>query len=285
MVAEAHGLVDVDASLKHGLSILDCFTARERSLGVREIAQAIGADESHVGALLLVLCQRGYLERNPITGRYEVGVRALELGDIYSRHSRLVEAGRPVLAGIRDDVDETAMLAIRWEDYRIDIDKAESRQELHQVVALGMRKSLYTGAGGRVLLSGLDREALERYLQRVPLTRLSPTTVVDQHTLRDAVERVRRQGFAESFSERRGGGATIGAPVRGGSGEVAAALVVSTPLYRFSRELRERIILAVLEGADQIARRYIAGPDMAGSSAGETVPAPVAMVGRDAGAA
>jgi DNA-binding IclR family transcriptional regulator len=67
-----------------------------------------------------------------------------------------------------------------------------------------------------------------------PLTRHTPRTITSAHDLRLELEKVRRQGMASAVDELEVGLAAIAAPVRGGGGDVVAALSISGPTLRMT---------------------------------------------------
>lgn len=209
--------------------------------------------------VLDALCRHGLLAHDTAQDCYTPGIRTLELAYGYRAETRLIEAARPVLAAIRDRLDETSMLAVRWGDHRVNIAQMTASRPLRQEIPEGKRKPLYIGAGGKILLAGLADDAVAAYLARVPLQKHSPTTTTDRSELLACIAAIRRSGYAETFSERNSGGASFGAAVRTAAGAVVGALVVSVPLCRYSQDLRARVRPLLLDGAEETAMR-LAGP-------------------------
>ncbi|MDR2347716.1 MAG: IclR family transcriptional regulator C-terminal domain-containing protein, partial [Bifidobacteriaceae bacterium] len=63
---------------------------------------------------------------------------------------------------------------------------------------------------------------------------------------------VRRHGWAQSVSEREVGAASVSAPVRGPSGRVVAAVSVSGPLERITRQPGRLHAAAVVAAANRL---------------------------------
>ena len=150
-------------------------------------------------------------------GRFVLGARLGRLGRAAgSRSDRsLAERAGPVLAGLRDETGESAQLYVRSGDTRVCIAALESPHSLRTIVAIGAVLPMDLGSAGRVL-SG-DPAAL-------------------------------RRGWAESVEERERGVASVSAPVLVG-GEVAAAISVSGPVERTSRQPGRRYAGAVTGAA------------------------------------
>ena len=84
---------------------------------------------------------------------------------------------------------------------------------------------------GRVLLSGLDEQALDHWLQECHPVKLTPHTVTDTHRLRRIVEQVRRQGHAYVEQELELGLCSLAVPVHNAEGRIATAINVSMPYH------------------------------------------------------
>ena len=63
---------------------------------------------------------------------------------------------------------------------------------------------------------------------------------------------VRRRGWAQSVGEREPGVASVSAPVRGSSGRVVAAVSVSGPIERLSRQPGRLHAAAVVSAANRL---------------------------------
>ncbi len=82
---------------------------------------------------------------------------------------------------------------------------------------------MLAGSAAQVLLAWEEPDRLHRGLQGARFT----ATILSG---------VRRRGWAQSVGEREPGVASVSAPVRGPSGRVVAAISVSGPLERLSRQ-------------------------------------------------
>lgn len=67
-------------ALGRGLQVLEVFSEKPPSLTLTEIASAVGLDKSTAFRFVYTLQQLGYLERDPETKRYRLGLKVLRLG-------------------------------------------------------------------------------------------------------------------------------------------------------------------------------------------------------------
>ncbi|HTM79195.1 MAG TPA: IclR family transcriptional regulator [Devosia sp.] len=242
-------------ALADALAVLDLFSAARRSLSPADIEQATGWDDYKRNGVINTLLDAGLIAPQAEGGAYTVGIRALELAYAYEHSNPLVEICTPLMREVRDKVNETVMLAVRWGDYRVNIAQMTSQHPVHQNVPEGERRALYVGCGGKILLAAMTDAEIEQYLDRVPLKRMSPTTTTDRYRLLHAIQAIRATGYSETFSDGNEGGAGIGVGIRNGAGRIVAALVVSIPLYRYRHHLRDQVIQALMRACDEATER------------------------------
>ena len=76
--------VDTDMqSVINVLAVLECLM-REDDVDVSDIAPRLGVSQNTAHRLLNVLCARDLAQRNPDTGRYQLGLHLAELGQMAS---------------------------------------------------------------------------------------------------------------------------------------------------------------------------------------------------------
>ena len=159
------------------------------------------------------------LRRDPV-GRWVIGYRALALGRAAAGAVPIAQAGLPALAELRDITGESVQLYVRDGEHRVCVASLESPHGLRTIVPTGARLELGRGSGGRVLLDDTP----------------------------DA------DGPVETVGEREPGVASVSAAVRDVAGAVVAAVSVSGPIERLSREPAQRHGDAVVAAARRIER-------------------------------
>jgi IclR family pca regulon transcriptional regulator len=121
-------------------------------------------------------------------------------------------------------------------------------------LGVGTRLPAHATSMGRVLLSDLPEEELDRYLADNPLERFTDHTITDPEVLRAAVAGVRARGWALVDQELEVGLRSIAAPIRRADGRTIAALNVSAAAARVSvSHLQKRFLPKLLHTAEQIS--------------------------------
>ncbi len=238
--SEQEAVPQLAQAVERALTMLETFSARRPQLGVLELARALGSSPSTTSRLLAALEQRGYVAQDDATGRYRLGVRALELGYRFADTDELILRAAPHLDALAQQ------LKLRGDLYRL-----ESGQLLRyltanyppgQTMTGGWRFYPYTSAAGRVLLAFLpegEQAVLVRGGQL--LATLHERLTVDR--LQAQLEAIRLRGYDMDDDAAGVGKRSLSVPVRDASGGVIAALSVTGPASR----LVDAEIPAILE--------------------------------------
>ncbi|SEE27599.1 IclR family transcriptional regulator [Ruania alba] len=172
-------------------------------------------------------------------GRFILGPRLAELASA-AGEDRLLAAAGSVLLALRDHTGESAQLFRRQSDQRICVAAAEKQMGLRDSIPVGATLSMLAGSAAQVLLAWEEPDRLHRGLHGAKFT----ATILSG---------VRRRGWAQSVSEREVGVASVSAPVRGPSGRVIAAVSVSGPIERMTRQPGRLHANAVMAAANRLS--------------------------------
>lgn len=230
--------------------ILDAFTLQRPVLSLGEIQQATGIPTSTVQRLVSNMVAEGMLDR--VGDRIRVGVRMAYWAGAAARGVDLLELAGPVLRELRDTTGETAALFRAEHRFRVCVAVAETRHALRREMHVGKVIPLHTGSAGRVLLAW--DTALADEVLAGPLETITDYTVTDPERLRALLAETRRDGFAITAAERDDGGSGLSVPVFDHAGAVSAALTISGPTIRLTRERCEEHVDLLVGAAERLTR-------------------------------
>ena len=250
MKDEAYGVRAVERAVR----LLEALAEADGPQTLSELAVRAELSVPTAFRLMRTLQQRGLVTSQAPGSRYALGYRILELAHALLGQLDVVGIARPVLNATRGRVNETTALVVQVGDHWVPIASAEATHSLRRVFDVGERTPLYADSTGKVFLAAMSDEELEAYLARTELVAFSDTTLTDPEQIRRQVDEIRAAGVAVSVNERGFGGAAAAAPVRGHDGRLVAVLIVAAPASRFTGELQQECIRAVLDAADEISR-------------------------------
>jgi DNA-binding IclR family transcriptional regulator len=218
------------------LDILEHLGASQRAVSVSDIARATGFNVSTAFRQLQTLVARGYVEQDLGHLTYALGPRFYQLASGYLKGKDLAALARPHLEALRDVVGETAYLVILSQGEIVQLGKADGQQVVSASIRSSQREPAYCTATGKVLLSGLAPEALDRYLASVRLQPYTPQTITSRTVLKRELATVRKQGYALDLEEYAENLCCVSVPVRDPhSGSIIAAISLAMPKLRFRR--------------------------------------------------
>lgn len=248
-------------AIERAFAILEFLGTQPEPVGVREIAGSLEMPPAAAQRVLVTLARLGMINRDPITRRYELGHKVLQLAQRFLEHMGLPRIAESLLREIRDRCDETVSLFITNGRERVCVASEESTREIRRVLHVGTSLPLWAGASGKLLLAHLVEDEGTNVLEHLTIRPFTKDTVTDRETLRKELERVREKGYATSFGERVPEAASVAAPVRDGEGTVVAAFTISAPSARWTEARGPLLIDLALEGAARLSERlgYEAG--------------------------
>jgi IclR family KDG regulon transcriptional repressor len=230
------------------LDLIEAIAAASEPVGVTELAREIGATKSAVFRILVNLERRGYITRDPVTSKCQLGVQLVHLGYQATRSIDLRARARPVLEDLHARFNETVNLGILVGNHISYVDMIESDHGLRMAATIGGTEPMHSTSLGKAVLSFLPEQEREAILAR-PLIRITERTITDPELLRADLARIRESGISEDRGENEIGARCFGSPIFDHRGRVIAAVSVSSPESRFDVVRFDEIPRAVREAA------------------------------------
>jgi DNA-binding IclR family transcriptional regulator len=205
--------------LDKAAAVLSALEAGPASLAGLVQATGLARPTAH---RLAVALEHHRLVARDLQGRFVLGPRLAELATA-AGEDRLLAAAGPVLVDLRERTGESTQLYRRQGESRVCVAAAERPTGLRDTVPVGSALTMKAGSAAQVLLAWEEPERMHRGLLGARFTAT-------------ALSGVRRRGWAQSVGEREQGVASVSAPVRSPTGRVVAAVSVSGPIERLTRQ-------------------------------------------------
>jgi IclR family KDG regulon transcriptional repressor len=242
-------------SIDNGLTVLEYLSSKSEGVKITKICKDLGINITAVYRILKTMKKRGFVEQDDETQKYQLGLRAQLLGILAMNQTNLYKYGLASLNEICKSTLETANLVIRdrWEG--VYISQVESQNALRVANQMGSRVPLYCTAAGKVLLAYMDNEHRQRYYEEMPLIPLTPNTLGSVEELEKEITAIRETDIAYDREEQALGEACIAAPVFNHSGEIVAAISISSPATRLTNERMEEFSLLLINEGKRLSQR------------------------------
>src|SRR5580700_1982243 len=255
--------------LDRALAALAILANSSGDSSLAELCPALKLHKSTVHRLMMVLEQHRLVVKNPETGRYRLGLRLYELGSRAIDGLDLRGRARPYLDRLQDEFGETVFFCILDEGQVFYVEKVESQRSVRTACTVGSRAPAYCTAVGKAMLAELPEAEVSKIVRRWGLKAVTAKTITTAHELKNELKAVRARGFAIDDEEKEEGLRCIGAAVRSHSRKLAAAMSISGPAFRMTKERVPEIGRALMEAASKLSAElgYQAAPEELLSSA------------------
>lgn len=227
--------------------------AEAQPVGLSELARIVELPKSTVQRVLLTLQEVGWLRPTDTTPtRWQLTYRVVAVVGRAGGGESLRDIALPVMNDLQLATTETIHLAAPDGDSLVLVERLDTSHRLRAFLALGERIALHASATGLAYLSACGQDYLDKYLAG-PLPAQTPDTITDPDRIRVVVNEVRERGYSKNVGGLSLGISSLGAPIVGASGAVAA-LSVSGPSSRITEDRFDELGTQVRDAAARISR-------------------------------
>jgi DNA-binding IclR family transcriptional regulator len=219
------------------------------------IARQFNINRSRTFRILKTLDRRGYVDYDPKTETYRLGLKFLEISQNIRNRLSLRSEAEEVLKELAVTTGDTSYLIIAAGNSAIVVDRYSGDNMLQLAAPIGSRLPLHTGAAPKILLAFMPEEQRERTIDEMELPSFTPNTINNKIILRKTLARIRQQGYAVDEQDFEIGAYAFGAPVFDHEGTIVAGISITTPTARCSPERREELIRLVLTAAKKVSEK------------------------------
>ncbi len=234
-------------------AVLDLFSRERPEWAASEVAHALALPRSTSYRLLARISSAGFLDNDPATGRYRIGIRLATLGSLARQSMRLQRVARPMLQQLVADGQEHAALMVRSGLGARVVDVVEGRWPLAAALTLtGCMMPLHASAGGKVMLAFMsDDERRSVYRRGLPVHTLA--TITDTERLEAELRLVRELGYAVVRGEWHDDIHGVAAPIRNRARIVVGAVSIGGPRERVTDARLEALAPLAVAAAAQVS--------------------------------
>ena len=244
-------------AVERALSMLEAAAQRRDGLTNSELSRRLNIPKSSASYILRALERRGYLRRDPASGRYRLGLKILSLGREAQANYDIAGIALPFMRALVDRVHLTCHLAVLDQGEAVYIEKLDAPGFFKVDTWVGRRMCVHSTSVGKALLSALPPQATEAILRESGLKKRTPKTIISPSRLLAELDSVRSRGYAVDDEENNLGARCMAAPIFDAAGTVTAALGVSGTITQVSRAEMPRIAEALKDAARRISRMVL----------------------------
>jgi IclR family KDG regulon transcriptional repressor len=238
------------------LAILELLDRAPHGLQLRDLADRTGLNKSTVHRFVSHLEGEAYLFRDD-SGTYTLGSKLTQLGRGPSFQAMLCNICRPTIERLWKTTEETINLAVLDGSEVHYIDVLETTHTFRLVSKVGMRRPFHCTSLGKAIVANLDDAQMkERLFASIQFDDTStPKSITNLGRLKRDLVKIRERGFALDEGEAVAGIRCLGAAIIGADGKPVAAVSISGPMVRVTKDRVPLFAAEILKAARQISAR------------------------------
>lgn len=241
------------SSLDKSLAIIDLLSKNPRGLSLSVISENLHIPGSTIHHILSTFLSHGYISKDPETRKYSLGFKFVSISKSILENVDVRVIAHEHLVRLHERCRESVFLAVLRDGKIAYIDRVNYLSGLSLGTNVGFTTDPHATAGGKILLSGLTREEIERMYGTKPLRRYGKNTITALHDLFNEMEVVKARGYAIDDEEYYEGVRCVGAPIRAG-GKIVAALSITGSVFSMTMDrIRDELIELATETAERIS--------------------------------
>lgn len=229
MKKERRGIQSVEV----GGQLLEALVSEGAPMLLRDLAQKAGMTSAKAHPYLVSFGNIGLIQQDPLSGRYELGRFALQMGLISLQLLNPVKIALPETAQLCEQGGHTVALAVLGASGPTIVHLDESQRAIHVKMRTGTVMSVLHTATGRVFSAYLPAALVEKMHAR----ELGDTSVtgqagqsIDHSTLAAMLSEVRQRGLARTVNQPVAGINAMSAPIFDHRGKIVLALTIIGPM-------------------------------------------------------
>jgi len=240
-------------SVEKALGLLNHFSLTNPEFGLSELARTAKMDKATTLRCLTALERHGFVEQDPESRQYRLGLSLLRLARIRDLTFPFTTLIQPELDALVDQTGETAHVSALSGSSLVTIGALEPKRSVRASLEPAEVISLHGAASGLVLLAfgnGVRAEDLPEDLEA-----FTDTTITKRSDLLIHLDEVRRQGYAVARQSFEADVTGIAAPIMDRNGHAAAAIAVASVASRQTPESIAQIRDAVRAAAMRLTAK------------------------------
>jgi len=239
-------------SLTRALTLLERLSESVEGMNLSDLSQQLGMPPATVHRILSTFEELDFVEQDPETGLWFVGLKAFTVGNAFLNRRDFVALARPYMQALVDQCGETVNLGVIDRGEAVFISQVESREMMRMIVTLGSRSPIHASGVGKAILASKSEQEVSTILQQKGLPRFTDQTIDNPSDLREALDAIRQQGYALDDEEHAVGLRCVAATIFDENAVALAAISLSGPKARIDDRRLHELGAAVRHTADRI---------------------------------
>ncbi|MFS0725212.1 IclR family transcriptional regulator [Paenibacillus sp. 1P07SE] len=242
-------------TLKKALDVLEIFSVSAPELGISEIGEKLGLYKSNVHNIVSTFEQCGYIERNPESGKYRLGMKILELAFVINSSLGLHNMIYPPLSELSSEVNEVVYFAVPRIPHVLYLEGVYPANSYSVRSMTGETAEMYCTSLGKAILAYLPPDEAMKAIGMQSMTAHTPNTITDRSALLHELDTIRSRGYSIDNMEHEFGIKCVGVPVFKRDGSLLGGMSISGPSLRMDDSTTQAYALKLRSCSQKISMR------------------------------
>ncbi len=256
-MADASGFADRSPVMK-ALRLLAHIAASQEAPGLADLSRAMKLPKPTTHRLARALETAGYITKDPLTLRYQIGYSFEEIALKGLRNSAAHGYRRRIMSELAERLEARVNLVVLKSGNLSFVQWVDSTAPLRINISGDMPMPVHCSASGKLLLAFGPKELRDTVMRRAPFERYTKNTITTASRFARQLDEIVKRGYSVDDQELITGVNCLAVPIRLHTGQTAAGLAVmaptaTLPLDKLKQALPEIKAAAALI-ADELAR-------------------------------
>ncbi len=240
-------------NVNKAFELLEILADHATNPSLAQLSQRVGLSRNKTFRLLSTLCEKELVEREDVTGTYQLGISSVALAQKFLMNSNVVNYAHPIMEKLAKKHDEAVYMTVIKGDEVLFLDMVDCEQKVKAAPLVGKSYPFFSTAAGKVMKALDSTDLLEKLFNRGA----RKGECLDMVSLASELNEIRTTGVAVDSGGLGEGVISVAVAVRDYAGKVVGAITMLGPSVRmFTERLEDEIIPSLLEGAEMLSEKF-----------------------------
>ncbi len=220
-------------SVDNALDVLEALCEEGDEVRISQLSQRLGMNKTSIFRLLATFENRGYVEKEQLSGKYKLGISAYEMGQKFLSRMGLLRKAKPVIERLARECNEALYLAVPRGNDVLMLDMVDTMQQVKIIPLVGNHYPITASSAGHAILASSE-------LQR------NKCSLEELAAISTLLTKTRETGGCIDRGVLGEGIASLATPLIDAQGKVPGSLCMVGPEFRLTREKIEETLLPQL---------------------------------------
>jgi IclR family acetate operon transcriptional repressor len=245
------------------LRLLAHIAASQEAPGLAELSRAMKLPKPTTHRLARVLEQAGYITKDPLTLRYQIGWSFEDIALKGLRNSAAHGYRRRIMSELAERLEARVNLVVLKSGNLSFVQWVDSTAPLRINISGDMPMPVHCSASGKLLLAFGPKELRDAVMRRAPFERYTKNTITTAGHFSRHLDETLKRGYSVDDQELIAGVNCLAVPIQVSTGQTVAGLAVMAPTATLPLDKLKQYLPEIKAAAALIAAELGRGPSAA----------------------